>query len=266
MKKETALITGASSGIGFEIAKCLAKKGFDLVITARNKKKLEHAEKILSNEPEVSVEVIVADLHDPVAPQSIYTFCQKKGIEISLLVNNAGYAIPAPFDQTPMEEEEKFIRVLALAVIALTKLFVRDMIAAGKGKIMMISSVAAYAPPSRIQTLYGPVKTFINRLSEGININYNNRGITSTAVCPGYTVTNFHTASGVQEEMDRVPSFMKKTAYRVAEEAVYETLKGKKVCVPSKTFKLIVFLLKIVPHSLFPFFSKRLAPGRYDKK
>ena len=265
MNKKTALITGASSGIGFEIAKCLAKKGFDLVITARNKKKLENAAEMLSHELEASVEVVVADLHDPFAPEAIYNYCQKKERKINLLVNNAGYAIPTPFDQTSMEEEEKFIRVLALSVIALTKLFIRDMIKARKGKIMMISSVAAYAPPSTIQTLYGPVKTFVNRFSEGININYNNIGITSTAVCPGYTVTNFHKASGVQEEMDRVPSFMKKTPHSVAIEAVNATLKGKKVCIPSKTFKLIVFLLKIVPHSLFPFFSKRLAPGRYDK-
>ena len=265
MNKKTALITGASSGIGFEIAKCLAKKGFDLVITARNKKKLENAAEMLLNELEASVEVVVADLHDPFAPEVIYNYCQKKELKINLLVNNAGYAIPTPFDQTSMEEEEKFIRVLALAVIALTKLFIEDMLKAREGKIMMISSVAAYAPPSTIQTLYGPVKTFVNRFSEGININYNNIGITSTAVCPGYTVTNFHKASGVQEEMDRVPSFMKKTPHSVAKEAVNATLKGKKVCIPSKTFKLIVFLLKIVPHSLFPFFSKRLAPGRYDK-
>tara|TARA_A100000164_G_scaffold156688_2_gene139029 strand:+ start:279 stop:1079 length:801 start_codon:yes stop_codon:yes gene_type:complete len=265
LNKKTALITGASSGIGFEIAKCLAKKGFDLVITARNKKKLENAEEMLSHKAEASIEVVVADLHDPLAPEAIYNYCQKKERKINLLVNNAGYAIPTPFDQTSTEEEEKFIRVLALAVIALTKLFIRDMLKAKEGKIMMISSVAAYAPPSTIQTLYGPVKTFVNRFSEGINMNYNDIGITSTAVCPGYTVTNFHKASGVQEEMDRVPSFMKKTAYSVAKEAVNDTLKGKKVCVPSKTFKLIVFLLKIVPHSLFPFFSKRLAPGRYNK-
>ncbi|MDA7797589.1 SDR family NAD(P)-dependent oxidoreductase [Flavobacteriaceae bacterium] len=265
MKKETALITGASSGIGLEIAKCLANKGFDLVLTARNKTKLEYAAHAISSQVNVSVETVVADLHDPLAPQALYDYCQQKGHEISLLVNNAGYAIPSSFDQTPMEEEEKFIRVLALAVIALTKLFVRDMLTRKKGRVMMISSVAAFAPPSAIQTLYGPIKTFINRFSEGLNLNYNKSGITSTAVCPGYTVTNFHTASGVQEEMDRVPSFLKKTAQRVAEEAVSATLKGKKVCVPSKTFKLIVFLLKVVPHSLFPLFSKRLAPGRYDK-
>lgn len=266
LKKKTALITGASSGIGYEIAKCLVREGFNLVLTARNKSKLEAAAKTLSNTKNVFVDIVVADLHDPSAPQALYDYCQLKGYEISLLVNNAGYAIPSSFDKTPMEEEERFIRVLAIAVIALTKLFVRDMLVAGKGKIMMISSVAAFAPPSTIQTLYGPVKTFINRFSEGLNVNYNNRGITSTAVCPGYTVTNFHKVSGVQDEMDRVPAFMKKTASSVAEEAVSATLKGKKVCVPSKTFKLIVLLLKVVPHSLFPFFSKRLAPGRYDKK
>ena len=165
-----------------------------------------------------------------------------------------------------MEEEEKFIRVLGISVIALTKLYIKDMLNSGGGQIMIVSSVAAFAPPSSIQTLYGPIKTFMNRFSEGLNVNYNHRGITSTAVCPGYTVTNFHTASGVQEEMDSVPSFMKKSARRVAEEAVEATLKGKKVCVPTKTFKLIVFLLKLLPHSLFPLFSKRLAPGRYDKK
>ena len=78
MNKKTALITGASSGIGFEIAKCLAKKGFDLVITARNKKKLENAAEILSHVAEASVEVVVADLHDPLAPEAIYNYCQKK--------------------------------------------------------------------------------------------------------------------------------------------------------------------------------------------
>jgi short-subunit dehydrogenase len=264
--KNTALITGASSGIGFEIAKCLVIRGFDLVLTSRNSDKLEAAATSLSSHGEGKIDVIVADLHNPLAPQQIYDYCRNKGYKINLLVNNAGYAIAGSFDQTSMEDEEKFIRVLGIAVIALSKLFIKDMLETADGKIMMISSVAAFAPPSTIQTLYGPIKTFVNRFSEGLNINYNHRGITSTAVCPGYTVTNFHTASGVQEEMDRVPSFMKKEASRVAKEAVEATLKGKKVCVPSKTFKLIVFLLKVLPHSLFPLFSKRLAPGRYDQK
>jgi uncharacterized protein len=266
LKNKVALITGASSGIGLEIAKSLAARGYDLVLTARNDKKLQTAVTELMNLFPVKVAALAADLEDPDSPKAIYNFCISKKYTVSLLVNNAGYAIASPFHKTPMEEEEKFIRVLGISVIALTKLFIKDMLNSGGGQIMIVSSVAAFAPPSSIQTLYGPIKTFMNRFSEGLNVNYNHRGITSTAVCPGYTVTNFHTASGVQEEMDSVPSFMKKSALRVAEEAVEATLKGKKVCVPTKTFKLIVFLLKLLPHSLFPLFSKRLAPGRYDKK
>ena len=138
------------------------------------------------------------------------------------------------------------------------------MLKKGKGKIMIVSSVAAFAPPAAIQVLYGPIKTFMNRFSDSININYNHLGISSTALCPGFTVTEFHTASGVQQEMDSVPSFMKKPANRIAREAVDNTLKGRRVCVPTKTYKIIVFLLKILPHSLFPLFTKRLAPGRYE--
>ena len=266
MKKEYALITGASSGIGLEISKVLAQKGFSLVLVSRREDKLKEVSQDLIQNYKTPVTYFVSDLEDPAAPKAIFEFCINKGYFISLLVNNAGYALPDAFHKTPMEAEEKFLRVLGISVVALTKLFLPDMITAKEGKIMMISSVAAFAPPSTIQTLYGPIKTFINRFSEGLNLSYNTLGITSTAVCPGYTVTNFHTASGVQQEMDRVPSFMKKEAHRVAEEAVEATLKGKKVSVPTKMFKIIVFLLKVLPHSLFPLFSKRLAPGRYEKK
>lgn len=266
MKKEFALITGASSGIGLEISKVLASKGFSLVLVARSEKKLKEVCQDLIAKHNATATYFVSDLEDPKAPEAIFEFCQEKGYFISLLVNNAGYALPTAFHKTPMEAEENFLRVLGIAVVALTKIFLPNMITKKQGKIMMISSVAAFAPPSSIQTLYGPIKTFINRFSEGLNLSYNAMGITSTAVCPGYTVTNFHTASGVQQEMDRVPSFMKKEAHRIAQVAVNATLKGKRVSIPTKTFKLIVFLLKVLPHSLFPLFSKKLAPGRYNKE
>jgi hypothetical protein len=264
METKQALVTGATSGIGLEVSKNLAERGFSLVLTARKREPLEALSKTLRETYGVRVEYCKGDLEDPKTPQVLYDFCQQRGFTITLLVNNAGYSLATPFHETPMDAEERFLRVLSLAVIALTKLFLKDMIKAKQGNIMMISSVAAFAPPSSIQTLYGPVKTFVNRFSEGLNLNYNHMGIKSTAVCPGYTITNFHIASGVQEQMDRVPAFMKKSASRVAKEAVAATLKGKKVCVPTKTFKLIVFLLKVLPHSLFPLFSKRLAPGRYN--
>ena len=113
--------------------------------------------------------------------------------------------------------------------------------------------------------MYGPIKTFMNRFNDALNINYNSKGITSTALCPGYTVTNFHNASGVQNEMDSVPEFLKKSASRIAEEGVEGMLKGKKVVVPTKTWKIVVFLIKIVPRFVFDFLSGVLAPGRYEE-
>ncbi|MBT5216273.1 MAG: SDR family NAD(P)-dependent oxidoreductase, partial [Gammaproteobacteria bacterium] len=136
----------------------------------------------------------------------------------------------------------------------------------GYGRIMIVSSVAAFAPPSTIQALYGPIKTFMNRFSDALNTNYNHKGITSTAVCPGFTVTNFHQSSGVQNEMDKVPGFMKFSAKRIAEEAVIATLNGKSLCVPTKTYRFLVFLLKILPSSALALIESNVAPGRYDKK
>ena len=104
----------------------------------------------------------------------------------------------------------------------------------------------------------------MNRFSESLSF-YNKYGITSTAVCPGYTVTNFHTASGVQAEMDSVPGFLKKSAKRIAEEGVEAMMRGKRGSVPTKTWKIIVFLLKIIPHPVFRLVSGLLAPGRYNE-
>ena len=266
MKNNYALITGASSGIGLESSRFIASKGINLILTARRGDVLANISRQISEEYNVNVDFFPCDLSDQDAPVRIYDYCESKNYEVSLLVNNAGYGIPTSFHETSMEEEEKFIRVLGISVIAVTKLFLPRMIEKGYGRIMIVSSVAAFSPPSSIQALYGPIKTFMNRFSDSININYNHKGITSTAVCPGFTITGFHTASGVQDEMDRVPSFMKLSAKRVASEGVEATLSGKPLSIPSKTYKTLVFILNHVPESILSFFGKSLAPGRYDKK
>jgi short-subunit dehydrogenase len=266
MKNKYTLITGASSGIGLEIAACMAEKGYNLILTARRENILIKASKDISEKYKVKVDYIAADLSDIDAPERMFNYCEENDYEVEVLVNNAGYGIPTSFHETSMEEEEKFIRVLGISVIAMTKIFLSGMIERGYGRIMIVSSVAAFSPPSSIQPLYGPIKTFMNRFSDGINLNYNHKGITSTAVCPGFTVTGFHTASGVQDEMDRVPSFMKLSAKRVASEGVEATLSGKPLCIPSKTYRTLVFILKHIPASVLSLLGGLLAPGRYDKK
>ena len=266
MNNSYALITGASSGIGLEIANYLAGKGYNLILTARREDILDEASKNISEKHKVKVDFIASDLGDADAPNKIFNYCEGNNYEVDILVNNAGYGIPTSFHETSMEEEEKFIRVLGISVIAMTKIFLSGMIKRGQGRIMVVSSVAAFSPPSSIQPLYGPIKTFMNRFSDSINSNYNHKGITSTAVCPGFTVTGFHTASGVQDEMDRVPSFMKLSAKRVASEGVEATLSGKPLCIPSKTYRTLVFILKYIPASVLSLLGGLLAPGRYDKK
>ena len=264
MTKAFSLITGASSGIGLEIAKELAYRGKNVLLTARREKRLIKIQNEIISKFNVECDFICADLSEDKSVTKIKNFCIQKGYFINILINNAGYALPNFFHNTPIEEEEKFLRVLSTSVISLTKIFLAEMIKKNDGKIMIVSSVAAYAPPSKIQSLYGPVKTFMNRFSEAINLSYNKNNIYSTAVCPGYTVTNFHTASGVQNEMESVPNFLKKSASRIAKEGVKGMLDNKKVVVPTKTWKIIVFLLKIVPNKVFDLISSVLAPGRYE--
>ena len=244
MKSEYALITGASSGIGLEIAKRLASDGYNLVLTARRADLLEQLSNEITNNYKVKVEIVSKDLSIKSAPQEIFEFCKSNNLNISILINNAGYGIKTSFHETSIEDEEAFIRVLGTSVIMLTKLFIPKMIENGGGKVMIVSSVASFAAPSAIQPLYGPIKTFMNRFSDGININYKHKGITSTALCPGFTTTGFHTASGVQEEMDKVPRFMVFPAERIANEGVDAMFAGKSYCVPTKTYKFLVFLLK----------------------
>ena len=264
MKDSYALITGASSGIGEEIAKNLAKKGYNLILTARREDLLDNLAQDIRKRHNIDVSVIAKDLSKYETPKEILSFCEKNSYRVDLLVNNAGYGIKTSFHETSLEDEEDFMRVLGTSVVMLTKLFLPKMISNGGGKIMIVSSTAAFAPPSAIQPLYGPIKTFVNRFSDSININYKNKGITSTAVCPGFTITGFHTASGVQEQMDRVPNFLVFSAKRIADEAIQATLAGKSLCVPTKTYKFLVFMLKILPNSILSLLGKILAPGRYD--
>ena len=264
MENSYALITGASSGIGEEVAKNLANKGYNLILTARRKELLEDIAQEIRKKHNINVSVIAKDLSKYQTPREIFNFCEENNYKVDLLVNNAGYGIKTSFHETSLDDEEDFIRVLGTSVIMLTKLFLPKMISNGGGKIMIVSSVASFAAPSAIQPLYGPIKTFMNRFSDSININYKSKGVTSTAVCPGFTVTGFHTASGVQDQMDRVPKFLVFSAQRIADEAVKATLAGKRLCVPTKTYKFLVFMLRNLPQSVLTLLGKILAPGRYD--
>ncbi|MEY2972355.1 MAG: hypothetical protein RI886_132 [Pseudomonadota bacterium] len=266
MTKNTyVLITGSSAGIGLELAHQFASKGYNIVLTARREERLIKLSDDLMQQYGVDAKFISADLADVDAPKKIYDFCKNSNLDIEILVNNAGYSINKKFQDTSEEIEDKFLTVLGTSIVHLTKYFINDFLSRGGGRIMMVSSLASFAPPSSgWGMMYGPVKTFINRFGDAININYNSKGITSTNVCPGFTVTEFHTASGMQDKMDAVPSFMKKDVKYVAKGAVAATLKGKQVWVPGTLNKLLAFLCNALPAKILIKLSARLAGGRYD--
>lgn len=263
--KKYALITGASSGIGHAVANEFARIGYNLILTARREERLTEISQELTQKYSINVSYIVADLKDANAPNSIYESCSNK--EIAIIVNNAGFSINKKFHETEFSEEEDFLRVLSLSMIHLTKLFLPDMMQRGYGRIMMISSFAALAPPaSGWGSLYGPVKTFVNRVGDALNASYNHKGITVTNVCPGFTITEFHQASGLQDAMDKIPAFMKYSAEFVAKGAVKATLAGKRIWIPGMVYKFFWVLLQILPTGMILFIARvlRLTGGRYD--
>jgi len=265
MNNKYALITGGTAGIGLDIAKELAKQGHNIILTARREERLKEISASLKEEFKVDCDYIAADLAQVSAPEMIYNFCSVNNYIVEILVNNAGYSINKKFHETGEDEEEKFLRVLGIAVVALTKKFIPSMLEHKYGKIMMVSSLASFAPPSTNSgTLYGPIKTFVNRFGDAINVGYRSRGISATNVCPGFTVTEFHTASGMQDAMDKVPAFMKKDSKTVAIGAVNAMMKGRSIWVPGVLNKLLAFLCNILPTSIVIKMSSSLAGGRYE--
>ena len=138
MKENYSLITGASSGIGLEISKYLASKKHNLILTARNEKKLKDISTELSERFKIKCDYISCDLSLIKSPKEIYDYCKSKKYNVNVLVNNAGFALPNSFEKTPMEDEERFLRVLSTSVISLTKIFINDMIKNKDGKIMIV--------------------------------------------------------------------------------------------------------------------------------
>ena len=258
------LITGATAGIGKEIAYSYASRGYNLFLIARREKRLIEISKQISDEFNINVRHLVSDLKDKNSPKEIYDFADKNSLDIDTLVLNAGYQHNKNLEEVSIEDEEDCLRVLGISVIMQTKLFLSHFRKRGGGNIMVVSSVAAFAPPSgEFAVLYGPVKTFMNRFVDSINSSQAKHNIFASALCPGFTITEFHQQSGTQERMDKVPAFMKMSAKDVAEAGVNGILNKKSLVIPGVIYKLIVILFKFTPLWLVRFLGNKLAGGRF---
>lgn len=227
--KNTALITGASNGIGLELAKIHASKGGDLVLVARNKSKLDEIKTELEKQFKVSVYIISKDLSLTNAAQEIYNETNKENIQVDYLINNAGFGDFGMFIETDWNKELQMINLNITTLTHFTKLYLQDMIKRNRGKIMNVASTAAFQSGPTM-AVYFATKAYVLSFTEAVSNEVSDKGITVTALCPGATETGFQKAGGMEESKlfkgKKLP-----TAKQVADYGYKSMIKGKTVAI-----------------------------------
>ena len=251
---KNALITGASSGIGKDMAYVMAEKGINLVLLARRESILNEIKHDLEKKFQIKVLIIASDLSQITEYQRIHDECLNNDFSPDFLVNNAGYGTLNSFHKISYEDHIKFINVLSTSVIALTQLFLQNMLDKGFGRIINIASLAGFAPASNSGGMYTAVKSMIIKHSEGIHKEYSNKNIFCCAVCPGFTHTEFHDQIG--DFKRSIPSFMWMDSKTVAEQAFNETMKGKDLFINGGINKFLAFLMWLTPKWLTNLYYK----------
>lgn len=246
--KNVALITGASSGIGRELAHIHAEKGGDLILVARSKDKLEKLKRELEEKYSAKAVVIVKDLTLPAAPQEIYDEVKKAGIELRYLINNAGFGGLGKFHEREWKLDFDMINLNVVALTALTRFFLPDFVKRNAGKILNVSSTASFMP-GPLQAVYYATKAYVTFFSNAIAEELHDTNITVTALMPGATETEFGRVSG----MDKTSMFQKTVSARsVAEDGYNGMLAGKLDVVSGLTFsqKLMMSMLPFTPKKM----------------
>lgn len=221
--KNIALITGASSGIGKELAYIHAKKGGDLILVARSKDKLEYLKKELEVEYKIKASIIVKDLTLPEAPREIYDELKQAKITIDYLINNAGFGGVGKFHERAWEKDLAMINLNIVALTALTRLFLPDLVAQNSGRILNVSSTASLMP-GPLQAVYFATKAYVRSFSNAIAEELSDTKVTVTNLMPGATETGFGAISG----MDKTVLFNETASARVVAEDGYNgMIKGK---------------------------------------
>lgn len=242
----TALITGASSGLGAEYARQLAARGADLVLVARDQAALEALASEIAGRFDVAVEVLAADLLDKRARGRVVKRLIDPVRPIELLVNNAGFGLPLDFAGNDVDDEVRHLALHVEVPLRLTHAALGPMLERGHGRILNVASVAGFIPRST----YGACKGWLISFSRWANGAYADRGVTVTAVCPGFTHTNFHERMGLASGREGVADWMWLDARDVVGESLRDAARGKAVSVPSLRYKALVALTRLVPPTL----------------
>jgi short-subunit dehydrogenase len=240
----TALITGATAGLGASFARRLAADGQDLVLVARTLPRLEEVAERLRSSYGVAVEVLAADLASDDGCRSVERRLADPDRPVDLLVNNAGHGLQKPFLANAIEDEETLLRVHVGAVLRLCHAVLPGMVARGRGAVLNVSSVAGWTP----QGSYSAAKSWVTTFSEGLAIQLRGTGVRVSVVCPGFTRTEFHARMSVDRGV--VPGSLWLDADAVVDEAIDDLRAGTVISVPSRRYKAIAALVRHAPRRL----------------
>jgi uncharacterized protein len=242
-----ALVTGATAGLGASFARRLAAEGRDLVLVARTTERLESMAVDLRARFGIAVEVLPADLSTEAGRAAVAARVGQPDRPVDTLINNAGIGLYRRFGEAPLADEQRLLDLNVGSVLTLTHAAVGAMTARGRGEIINVSSVAGFVPrgPS---TTYAAGKAWVTSFSEGVSLLLSGTGVRITAVCPGFTHTEFHARA--QADMSRTPSWMWLDADRVVAEGLADARAGVVISVPSKRYKAILALVRVLPRSV----------------
>ena len=240
-----ALVTGASSGIGRDMARYLNSLGYDLIITARDSKKLEELKRELNAKNDRIVDIIVKDLVKTEECISLYNEIKEKYEFVDVVINNAGFGLCGRFCDTSLEKELSMIDTNIKAVHILTKLFLKDMVEKDEGRILNVSSIAGFMPGPLMATYYS-TKNYVLRLTQAIKeeLNKSKSNVKISVLCPGPVNTNFNNVANVKFALKGLSSEY------VAKYAIDKMLKNKSVIVVGWKIKVARFLSKISPDTI----------------
>ncbi len=248
-QKPWALVTGASAGIGAEFCRQLAAKGYQLVLVARREDRLQAIAHEVKNSHGTDSLIIVADLSKRDASQTIYNRLNDHNIQIEYLVNNAGLGLPGSFHVPEWREHYEFIQLMMTAVCELTYHLLPGMRERGRGFIINVASVAGLIPASAGHTLYGASKVFLIKFTEALILENRAAGVKVTALCPGFTYSEFHDVNNTRHAVSKLPSYMWLQADMVVREALEAMSKDrvKSPVIPGRLYKLIVWINQYLP-------------------
>lgn len=239
-----ALVTGASSGLGADLARELAARGCNLVLVARREERLQAVQAEIQAAHTVQVSVLTADLSEADAPARLFARLGEAGRQIDVLVNNAGSGLYGPFLETPWQRERDMLMLDILAVAHLTKLFLPGMVQRGTGGVLFVASIGAYQP-SPLYASYSAAKSYVLHLGEALNYELRGSGVHCTVLSPGVTRTEFHAVAG--QQFNRYQRLAAMDSATVARTGIRALRRGQPSVVAGRMNALSVWANRLLP-------------------